>query len=588
MNPASSENLDARFPELCLSPEQQALYNQLKMSGADVDEWLFGSDDPESVSAESSLMFPHTYTLGEECRVSKCELWPLIEQYYSQKGVSAWDSAVPCFITSSAYIAESYAEMILAFLKDHYQHLDLSEPVYILEMATGVGRFSYLLLWELQKKLACFSRFKALNIRYLMTDFTENNVNYWHQHEKLRPFMESGMLDFAVFRPEDDQEIQLLLSGQTLSPGKMKNPLIAIANYFFDSIRQDMFQVHNHQLQEGLVTLERTVNTQEQMDAFPEFDQIKTNYRYQDVSAENYYPEPEFNRLLTEYQREVKYGALIVPIGALRVLKNLQILSENNLVLLSSDKAFAEMAHMLLYRQHNFAVHGSFSYMVNYDAIGRMFKNQNGWYFFHNHWSSSLATVCCVSTRHTQERLERLQYFITQHLNVSNRITSTINANPDEASGMERLLAVIRLNLADPRAFCNAAPQLVEQLPNATIEQKHDLLMIMEMAWEKFYFYRGERNLTYWLAELYYQLGMQERCLQALDEALKGYTEYDWEYYYMKARSHERLNQWEQALDLYRKSVRLNPDFTNAHQALKNLETLAMKSGGTSPSTLSA
>lgn len=579
MNPLGNSVPADQSPEQPMEAEKQALYNQLKMSDQDMEAWMFGDRDLESIINEPEESFPQTLTIGEECRLSESELWPLHEQYYANMGVSAWDSMVPCFITSSAYIAESYAEMILAFLEDHHAHLDFNEPLYILEMATGVGRFSHLLIRELESKLACFSKFANLEIRYLMTDFTENNVNYWRQHPKLQPYFESGRLDCAVFRPEEDSEIRLMVSGQDLAPGCLKNPLIAIANYFFDTIRQDMFQIKDHSLQEGLVTLERDVLSQDQKRTFPEFGQIRPVYRYNPVSSEGYYPEPEFNRILAEYERDVECGTVILPVGALRVLRNLQALSGDNLVLLSSDKAYAELAHMLLYRQHNFAVHGSFSYMVNYDAVGRLFKNSNGWYFFHNHWSSSLATVCCVATRQPQEKLERLQYYITQHLNVSNRITNTMNASVDEASGMEWLLACVRMSLGDPRAFCNAAPRIITELPNATIEQKHDLILLMKMASDKHFFYRGEKNLCYWMAEVYFHLGLHHEALKYLHEALTGYTEFVWDYYYMIGRSHEKLNQWDLALDFYRQSISIKPDFDNAFRALKNLETLMAQSG---------
>ncbi len=561
-------------PEPAVPVEQQALLQQLQMTESDLESWMFGDRDLESILAEPGKEFPYTYTLGPESTLGDCQLWPLHEQYYSQMGVSAWDSIVPCFITSSAFIAEAYAEMLLAFLDDHLPHLDLSEPIYIVEMATGVGRFSHLLLLEIEKKLACFERFSTVQIRYLMTDFTENNINFWRTHEKFQHFIEKGMLDFAVFRPEDDCSLNLMISGKTLNAGQLRNPLVAIANYFFDTIRQDAFRINNHQLEVGLVTMERTVQSEAELAECPQFDQITLNYRYEPVSSENYYPEAEFNRILADYEREIENGSVIMPIGALRTLQNLRALSEDNLVLLSSDKAYSEMNHMLLYRQHNFAVHGSFSYMVNYDAIGRLFKHNNGWYFHHNQWSSSLATVCCVGTRTVQQKLERLQYYITQHLNVTNRITTTMNANKEESNGMEYLLATVRLSLGDPRTMSMAAPLIIEGLPTATIEQKHDLLVLMDMAWQKFFFYRGERNLAYWFAELYYHLNLQHKALECLDEALKGYSEYDWEYFFMQGRSYEGMNQWEKALECHRKCLALRPDFEKAHEAVQHIETM--------------
>jgi tetratricopeptide (TPR) repeat protein len=552
------------------------LLNPGEQSQDDMTDWLFSDETPDAAIkfqnslSESKSQLPEfqPVILGPEARLSECKLWQLHEEYYARMGVSAWDGMVPNFITSSAYIAEAYAEMIVAFLQDYYSHLVLDEPVYIVEMATGVGRFSHLLIQELEKKLSLFSRLKLLKIRYIMTDFTESNVNYWRQHEKFQPFVAKGMLDFAVFRPEEETSIHLSVSGQTLSPGMIHNPLIGVANYFFDSIRQDVFQVNSERLFEGLVTLERKITDEQQMNTPVEFSELNVHYRYNELPDANYYDCMHWNGILEEYRREIQ------PIGGLRVIRNLQTLSNHNLVLLSSDKAYAAVEHMLLEPQHHFAVHGSFSYMVNYDAIGRYFKNSGGRYFSPKSWASSLMTVCCVQTRQPQCMLEHLNYYFDQKMDVPQPITSLTLMLPEEANGLNHLLALMRLTLADPRIVAMLAKQVVDSLPKASVAQRHDLLQIMDMAWQKYFFFRGERNLPYWFAELYYHLNLQEKSLACLDEAMKGYDEYAWEYCFMKGRCYEKLNQWKMAEEHYKQALALNPDYQQAYVALNDLKCL--------------
>ncbi len=519
------------------------------------------------------------HALGPESRLSQSCLWEMHEAYYARLGVSAWDGVVPCFVTTSAFIAEAYGEMIINFLQDYDEHLDRAEPVYIVEMASGVGRFSFLLMKELEAKLAYFSRLKDLEIRYIMTDFTENNLNYWRQHEKFQPYIEKGMLDFAVFRPEEETSLHLLHSGKKLSAQSIHNPLIAIANYFFDSIRQDIFRVSNHTLQEGLVTLARQLPENGSLpptDDPPPFSEIKARYRYQDVSPGHYYDQLSFNGILQEYKDTVKNGTIIFPVGALRVIRNLQTLSNGNLVLLSSDKAFAAKEHMLLYNRHDFAAHGSFSYMVNYDAIGRYFANQGGVYFPSANWGVSVQTVCCIATRKQGVPMERMKYYFDRQLNMANPISSIARILPDEGNGLSRLLAFLRVSLCDPRVFCGFARQIVDFLPSATLEEKHDLLRLMELCGEKYYFYRGERNLPYWFAEIYYHLNLQEKSLHYLEEAMKGYAEYRWEYCYLKGRCHEKLNQWPQARQAYEEALSLKPDYEESRMALEGIRCLSI------------
>lgn len=66
--------------------------------------------------------------------------------------------------------------------------LDPNEPLYIIELGTGSGKFSYLMLKALEE-MADVSPFPISKIVYVMTDFTENNFNFWSQHPALKVTM---------------------------------------------------------------------------------------------------------------------------------------------------------------------------------------------------------------------------------------------------------------------------------------------------------------------------------------------------------------------------------------------------------------
>ena len=164
-----------------------------------------------------------TVFLGEEARLSECPLWQMQVDFYTSRGIQAWNHCLPNFITNSAYIAEAYAEMTLAFIEDYFEQLDLSEPLYIVELATGTGRFSHLMLRELESKMSSFSRYKDLRFRYIMTDFTDSNPEFWQRHDRLAPFVEKGVLDFAVFNPLVSDSLTLKVSGETLAAGSFES-----------------------------------------------------------------------------------------------------------------------------------------------------------------------------------------------------------------------------------------------------------------------------------------------------------------------------------------------------------------------------
>lgn len=77
---------------------------------------------------------------------------------------------------------------------------------------------------------------RNLPFKYIMTDFHPQFVAFWREHPSLKPLVELGLLDFAVFDLEKDKEMKLEVSGVTLSASSSKNPMVFIANYVYDTL----------------------------------------------------------------------------------------------------------------------------------------------------------------------------------------------------------------------------------------------------------------------------------------------------------------------------------------------------------------
>ncbi len=595
MQPLSNQGADAsvEIPSEVLSAAQaqnQELLAHLQTAlPSPLDLLMNGDNAPPSVllnnvttqqalPVEEKKPQPDKVTLGKESRLSDCMLWDLQAAYYQSKGVNAWQQSIPSFVTSSTYIAEAYAEMILAFVEDYFEHLDLNEPLYILEMATGTGRFSHLLLKELEVKLGSFAKTRAIQLRYIMTDFTESTPNFWQQHEKLKPFVDKGILDFAVFNPVENQTLTLRHSGEVLQAGQIKNPLIAIGNYFFDTIKQDVFRVESKVLKEGLVTLERSLEGVEESSP-PHISQISTQFRFQDLRSDRYYSDDRLNAILKHYKHQVKNGTILFPIGAFDVLRNLEALSGNQLVLISSDKAYTQLHDMTRLYKHDFARHdGAFSYMVNYHAIGEYFKNAQGQYFCTDAYSYSIQTVCCVRVNQSDVPLERLDYLYRQKLNRANQINSVCAIMPGRddlppAGEVNQLIAHIRLNLADSQIFFMLGQQLVDLIPQGLQSHHQDLFALMEQTWENYYYFPGEANIPFWFAQIYYVLSRHEQSLTFLDHAMRYFGEHE-VLYFLKGQNYEKLNQWRKAEAAYQKALSMKADFPEAQEALANVESV--------------
>ena len=72
--------------------------------------------------------------------------------------------------------------------------------------------------------------------KYIMTDFTQKNVDFWRSHPSFQPMLERGLIDFALFNAESDVSLHLQVSGAVISADTVTNPIIAICNYVFDTL----------------------------------------------------------------------------------------------------------------------------------------------------------------------------------------------------------------------------------------------------------------------------------------------------------------------------------------------------------------
>jgi len=532
---------------------------------------------PNTTASPLPPASPGHVVIDHDRPLSQCLLWDIMQDYYESLGINAWKAGIPMFITNSAYFAESYAEIIIAFLEDYHAHLDFSEPIYIVELASGTGRFSHLLLKELERKLPCFSMFEDVKIRYVMTDFTDQNPNFWAEHPNFKPFLEKGILDFAVLNPLEANSMQLRVSGQMLSNENIKNPMIGISNYFFDSVQQDAFRVESKVLKEGRITLERQI---EGIDPASKvhITQIKTSFNYRELYNTNYYDEPRFNGILNHYRHNIKNGSILFPVGALNVIKNLQTLANDKLVLISSDKGYSCPFDMIRFYHHDFAIHdGTFSYMVNYDAIGHFFKQSGGRMFNTTAKNLSLQTVCCIQMDAPDCKFERLNYVYREKIDRANNINSICSIMPNKSDDnaiakLTIMLSQIRLNLADPHIFFAYGQGLVDVVGHALHGQREDLLSLMEQAWSNYYFYPGESNLPFWFSQIYYTLGLYEKSVVCLDKALELFGEHE-VLHFLKGQNYEKLQQLEQARNEYQTAVNMRADFPEAWDCLTNLDS---------------
>lgn len=310
-------------------------------------------------------------------RFSESHLWDAQRAYYDEQGVEAWSGDVPFYITSNPFIANGYASMVIRFIQDWVrQHPNAKQhPFYIIELGTGSGQFGFYVtkkLEEYRKNL----HMEDIDIRYVMTDFTENNLKFWETHPALKPYIEKNALDFAVFDSESACPIHLTQSGVTLDSGTVENPMIVFANYLFDSIVSDVFRVKDGELNEALVSLEADDNNVKD-GKVQDYQKMTLQYHHHEV-PQNYYGNEDLDAVLNGYRGKLEDSHILYPIGSLRGLQYLRSISNGRLLLISSDKGYTELDELDDLDLPELDFHGSFSLMVNYHAIAQYFKHIDG------------------------------------------------------------------------------------------------------------------------------------------------------------------------------------------------------------------
>src|SRR5690348_10050798 len=127
-------------------------------------------------------------------------------EYFDKESINAWVNQVPFYITSNPFIAHCYAQVVLHFILDWVQKNPSAKqhPFYILEPGTGSGRFSFFVIKTLRELLEAL-QIEDIRLCYVMSDVTRNNINYYEKHPALQPYIEKGLIDFAIYNLETEK-----------------------------------------------------------------------------------------------------------------------------------------------------------------------------------------------------------------------------------------------------------------------------------------------------------------------------------------------------------------------------------------------
>lgn len=436
---------------------------------------------------------PHGYLFGKQERLSEASIWGRHRAFYSTMGVDAWNNnTVPHYVTNNPNTTYAYAQVLFAFLRDYARtNPAADEPIYILELGAGTGRFAYHLLHQLTEFIK-HAGFDVPKFCYILADLAETSLDFYSNHSKLQPYIADGMLDYTVFDAENDRSLSLRISGKTLGVASLKHPLIVLGNYFFDSILQDAFYADEGELFE--LYLEQYTEEPIPDGAEPSADTAITYvFQRKPIEPTTPYDDPVMAQILAGYQEELYNANFTFPYLGIGLLEQLQTWSQRGLFLMTVDKGYHHISHMHGRHPPRIDPHGTaMSITVNFNALTQYFTLNGYDCLTIDHHHGHIDTVCILlmpeaESKAFQETRLAYQQFVNLHgADDFFAFKKFYESRYDEMT-FKHLLALLRIVRYDPHIFNSCIPRLIELMPGATYNQLNDLAILMTKSWDLYY-----------------------------------------------------------------------------------------------------
>jgi len=449
----------------------------------------------------------HRYEIETARPFAESLIWQLNRDYYQKTGVEAWRAGtVPHHLTSNSMVGKTYADLIFAFLRDLADQGQHHDKVYLLELGAGHGRLAFHIL----RHLEVFTAQAGMQLPpycYVLSDIVEDNLQFFQQHPQFQPYFADGRLDVAYFDAIGSQELELRHAGITIAAADLQQPLLAIANYFFDSLPNDLFYFKDGQLSSCTVALTSAVDPTG-LDEAALFAALELVYDTAPLARPGY-ENPIFNSILAGYRQLVFNTFLLFPRLGLECLDNLRQLSQKGLFVLSMDKGFHEIHDLEHAPAPKMITHGSVSFSVNYHALGAYCQQHAGTVFFPEFATFNLELGCLLFL----PKGERFTETRAAYQRVVNGF------GPDDISGLMKftyrhindmdlpeLIGVLRMGGYDSTLFKNVLPRLKQLSLQVTFNERTRLAQTLHQIWGMYFTLNEPADLAFEIGGLLYAL----------------------------------------------------------------------------------
>eukprot|EP00916_Digyalum_oweni_P020183 GHVL01033691.1.p1 GENE.GHVL01033691.1~~GHVL01033691.1.p1 ORF type:complete len:846 (+),score=120.62 GHVL01033691.1:55-2592(+) len=480
--------------------------------------------------------FPETkFVLEKKIPLRRSILWQLVQSYYNASTIDAWTSnVVPSFVTSNSKIAHSYSTFILGFLQDWFSNpSNPKRPVVIIEIGSGHGRFSFLLLRHLCRFKDLFIKMGLPKIpfKFILTDFIQKNVDYCKNKKEFEEFVEGGFMDFAVFDGNKGGDF-VCESGAKIGSGEA---VITICNYVMDSLLTDAYRVVDGKLYQALLSVYSTQDESadtanpdiiQRMSLIWDWEEINIESNGEGNRVDYVDSDPAMKAVLENYLKIAgsKSMTFVLPISGMALFKRMSdwTLNSNSLVIMIGDKAFPSSDEFFGLSHPHIGIHGTISFMVNLHAF-KQYTEECGGFTLCTPYRDTFqftALLKCEGGRESFPRVvmaleDKVADFLPDNL-ISLQKHLQLLARENQEIDLKNIFSLLRMSFHDPDVFWNFRKNIANQslLKICGIRKQKDLEWDLKKVFENWYKLREDDDLPH-------QLGIVAMRLQKLELAIE-------------------------------------------------------------------
>eukprot|EP00605_Chrysophyceae_sp_TOSAG23-4_P002240 GSChrysophyteH1.ASY1.ANO1.2484.1 assembled CDS len=408
--------------------------------------------------------------------------------FYDRKGPQSWsEGIVPHFITCNSFIGKSYAKVFHAFLKD------------------------------------CMSPGAKMVV-------DKDDTIYIIE-------LGAGSGKFTYFMLKALEEMR-------------ENPICVVANYLFDTLYHDIFQVYQGQLTEGLISVGSTAAEEPDPLEPAIIQRLDNHYKYNPISPKYYNDEDgdEFilRRVLNWYK---------------------DYFSGPNF-----DKGNNNPEQFSGRINPHIAVHGSFSLMVNYHAIGAWFTMKGGFALHNPQQEASLKCKCDEARAKRFPHLKQtfhdyIEQFGPNDFFVLQKSLKEDTNNPP----LRTVVALLKLSDWDPDVFFKFRDVILNHAPSCGQLLRNDLTRGIPRVWENYYLMDLEKDIAFEIGRFYYGIRDYTNALWYYMESTRTIGEHHVTFH-NQGLCHYSKGNLDIALENFRKALGMNKDYEKARSWVEKVE----------------